>query len=820
MPEAPRLLAAQARLRARQHELVLGESPEDRARPARRARPTEQALDAGSPERPPEDARGAQDPPLLARQGLEAGLHHGPGRARGAGWLAARCRPDELLQKQRVALAARDDAADEIVRGLAPQHGAHEVLARALGQRTQVDRRGRRGAPPQVGVALPQARTRQRQDEEGAVGEPSERVSHEAHARGVRPVQIVEHQNVRSGLALRAEPGLEGLLDASALQDGLGAGGLQVGASLVCEGDAGELTEPLGDTEGAIGGQRAGDPRDDAIALRAGGIRGADPARAAHDGGHQAEGLLGAQRLRAAEKELRARQDAVDELPAQPRLAAPRGARDQHDARALLGDALLEDAEGTEELLLASDEGRALAEDRTARIEHLALEAQDVSQRILAELEAAVEELRGELVDADVLDLLRERHRPVDHLAARALGPDLSSTGRQRHRPAPELLAEREREPCRGRDEVGRDGATHRADDRAVDEAVHATTEQQRLRLQLAQELVGLRGRREPNRVRLRVAGKHQSRQHHGLQPELAVRDGAPGRRGIRRRERAACVLEPFEHLLGGPRAAIAALGHERLDQLDHRRGNEGRERSQRRGIPDQHPQQDRDGVRRIERRLSGQALVQDRAEREEVGAPVHLIPASHLLGRHVAGRPEHDTGARHLPVDVLPARETEVDEHDVFDPAARQEEVAGLDVAVDEAVAVRGGQRLRDALAQRQALVDVERSPREPLREVLALEPLHREPQPPLRRGAVAEVADDRRVLEGRQDLGLADEPLEVVRARQLEELQGDRLAGVAIGREVHGRRPAPPDAVLEAIPAGHGPPAFPVRLQPVDCT
>src|SRR5262249_34491649 len=47
------------------------------------------------------------------------------------------------------------------------------------------------------------------------------------------------------------------------------------------------------------------------------------------------------------------------------------------------------------------------------------------------------------------------------------------------------------------------------------------------------------------------------------------------------------------------------------------------------------------------ERRLADQALVQQAAEREHVGARVDVAITFRLLGRHVTRRADHDAGAR-----------------------------------------------------------------------------------------------------------------------------------------------------------------------------
>ena len=108
-----------------------------------------------------------------------------------------------------------------------------------------------------------------------------------------------------------------------------------------------------------------------------------------------------------------------------------------------------------------------------------------------------------------------------------------------------------------------------------------------------------------------------------------------------------------------------------------------------------------RDRVRRrvpAERALAREHLVQDRPEGEEVGPLVRGLPA-HLLGRHVAHRPEHDAGLRaagdgaHVRLAALvllglELRETEVED---LDPAVlRQEQVLGLQVPVDDPLLVR----------------------------------------------------------------------------------------------------------------------------------
>ena len=96
----------------------------------------------------------------------------------------------------------------------------------------------------------------------------------------------------------------------------------------------------------------------------------------------------------------------------------------------------------------------------------------------------------------------------------------------------------------------------------------------------------------------------------------------------------------------------------------------------------------------------AGRELVGHDAEGEDVGARVDRLPAQ-LLGRHVAGRAELRAGQRQ-PGLRRPARRRQVprdaEVHDL--DAARlslQQHVLGLEIAMDDAVAVRRVERFGD---------------------------------------------------------------------------------------------------------------------------
>ena len=121
---------------------------------------------------------------------------------------------------------------------------------------------------------------------------------------------------------------------------------------------------------------------------------------------------------------------------------------------------------------------------------------------------------------------------------------------------------------------------------------------------------------------------------------------------------------------------------------------------------------------------VAGEELVEHAARAPQVGAAVHLR-ALHLLGRHVVGG-AHDR-ARARGGGHREARHPEV--HDLHRPVHGEEDVGGLDVAVDDARVVRAGEPVQE-LHDDVHLPLQGQGPRaaEDVEEVLALEQLHRD--------------------------------------------------------------------------------------------
>ncbi len=180
----------------------------------------------------------------------------------------------------------------------------------------------------------------------------------------------------------------------------------------------------------------------------------------------------------------------------------------------------------------------------------------------------------------------------------------------------------------------------------------------------------------------------------------------------------------------------------------------------------------DRHAPRRI-RELPGEELVEDDAERVDVGPEVDVAAvAARLLRAHVRERPldradlGHHRGRRH--VRVRDAREAEVED---LRARVRDDDVRGLQVAVDHAalVGVVHGLADRDELAQ--ALADLRRARRVaaevlpyPRGEGLAEDQLHREEVLAVVRAPRFVERRDVRVREPGQSLRLPPEHPQVL--------------------------------------------------------
>jgi hypothetical protein len=209
-------------------------------------------------------------------------------------------------------------------------------------------------------------------------------------------------------------------------------------------------------------------------------------------------------------------------------------------------------------------------------------------------------------------------------------------------------------------------------------------------------------------------AGTQRGDGHGGGDPSPAPRRAHGGRagrpRGAPPRPRPAVVRPqaPAGRLqrvlervgeLGGGCEPVGRLLRERaqhrvLDLVGDRAPHHG----ERRDVVEHLAGDDRLGRRADERRLPGQHLVQHAAERVDVAPSVERPLAHGLLGAHVHRRPQRQPGLRQPPLGARLAHRAGDPEVGEQHPVALEQDVLGLDVAVDDSLRVRVGERAGDA--------------------------------------------------------------------------------------------------------------------------
>ena len=138
----------------------------------------------------------------------------------------------------------------------------------------------------------------------------------------------------------------------------------------------------------------------------------------------------------------------------------------------------------------------------------------------------------------------------------------------------------------------------------------------------------------------------------------------------------------------------------------------------------------------------------------------------------------------------------------------AGEQDVLGLDVAVDDAVPVGVVERAGDLTGDPERVVDRELAlAPEPVAERLALDERHGEPE--LAAGLTGvENGQDVGMLEPGGELDLALEALGAERGGELgeEDLEGDRAVVAEVVREIDGGHAAAAELALEGVAVGEG--------------
>ncbi len=149
------------------------------------------------------------------------------------------------------------------------------------------------------------------------------------------------------------------------------------------------------------------------------------------------------------------------------------------------------------------------------------------------------------------------------------------------------------------------------------------------------------------------------------------------------------------------------------------------------------------------ERRHTDDHLVEDAAERIQIGAMIDRARSARLLGSHVARRAEQRAVDRLREAVALIGELGDAEVEQLRPIAGEHEHVVGLEIAVVDAFGVRGGERACDAEPDRARFGLAQRAARDPRLQRFAVEQLHCQ-----ERAAVVGVAE----VEHLDDAGMAD--------------------------------------------------------------
>ncbi len=219
-------------------------------------------------------------------------------------------------------------------------------------------------------------------------------------------------------------------------------------------------------------------------------------------------------------------------------------------------------------------------------------------------------------------------------------------------------------------------------------------------------------------------------------------------------------------------------------------------------------------------RPTAGQDLVEQHTEGIDVARRRHRLAAD-LLGARVLGRHhrQHRGGRRGVGVDPDRQQPGDAEVEELRRAVRRDQDVVGLQVAVDDEVLVRvldGGAHFHE---QGEAIPRIEAPLVAIQRDRASIDVLHHQVGLTLRGRAAVEDGRDVRVLQERQDLTLlAKPPLGVLRGgAAAHQLQSDRLLErvVVTDRPIDGAHPPGGDYVEHAVGTDAGPGGALCRLR-----
>jgi hypothetical protein len=216
----------------------------------------------------------------------------------------------------------------------------------------------------------------------------------------------------------------------------------------------------------------------------------------------------------------------------------------------------------------------------------------------------------------------------------------------------------------------------------------------------------------------------------------------------------------------------------------------------------------DLDGAVAAEGPPSAEHLVQDGADGEEIRALIERL-TPHLLGRHVADGPDDDARRRAggaFAIDQADLGRGDLGEPEVEDlevPVAGEEEVRGLQVAMQDALVVRGGQPITQLQRERDRPLGGQRAPQQTGAQRLAGEQLAHEVG---RRAGAADVVDGEHVRVAQRTDGsdLLLEAAQLLGARRVvgdDELDRDLAPDARVARAVHLTHAAPAEQLEDLV-------------------
>jgi len=640
---------------------------------------------------------------------------------------------------------------------------------------------------PKRGKKLMHFRTRGCEHHQRLIGRVAKSGIDELHGGEIAPLQILEHENDGLRGALGSDEILERQAHLIAHEHGILQRGLQLQVLLVARADAEELAEKCGDALEIFSGERSRQTRAKLCS--------ANDRRLAFQNADASSKRLRKHSKRRADAHRIAAADpnfdrtfganALDELVTNARFSDAFAAFDEHGLSNAFVRALIEDRLERSDFARAADARCWFAEERAAALHGIARAVKMSREAGAGDFVAAVEEAGCELVDVDRRDfrsvaracgLFGERQQTrgaIDHFADGHATRVLAAARCERHCDVWCDRAHRQNTSRGARRLIGRDAdAFERHDERPIGDHFEPSAVSARgvgKRVERCRYVRGGDRHAEWTNASLR---REQARDHDAKHSLLAAGDSLLRRNSahsrLRRRARLARLSVDFAERRRDGRAVRGALRgifreHAREKMLERSRHFTSQRANERRIFEHDFDLQ-RDDVVADEQRSSDETLEEHASERKNIGARVDIERAARLLRRHVSGRADDDAHLRFECNGTRCANNSEIEELYFVDVAVREKNIARFEIAMNEAVRVRDGERLRETQTEKHRVGDVERAALEAIGEIFAGEPFHCEVELAGLRVSVRDVADDCGMPQLGEDARFARETLSII--------------------------------------------------------